>query len=425
MAQDLADFQRAVAADRETVLHFLRDIPPAAEPVHDYITDLDERCALFSELQLLHQDLSIAMPNAATMGFFMIAPTVKIREHLSIVRNTELAHRAELLQDIDLRAWVALSSCMFRPLSITPSDLMLPYLDIQSTRASVTLQLAPLSPPTAMLGNQGDVARSKAAARHVRATDIVYDPSRLGILIRVQKAKDRDGNVCLVSGMSDPEAAHIFPFAASQSKRFGYLDALLQCFWGIEQALTWRNLYTNAAITQSVVNHLCLSHQLHFWFDKARFAFKPLFQTDTTITLQFHWLRRTYLSSNAIVDTSVETLLDSVGLRTFPATWGSCLAHRASGVPVRTGQTFVVQAKYPGALPSFELLELQWNLLRVAAICGAADVDDDSDSEAADDGEPQPVPTAGQIEAASPPQLPITEQTLPDRAAGAGETRST
>src|SRR5690606_4671125 len=72
MDPDLTDFQRAIAADRETVARFLRDIPPSAEPVHDYITDLDERCALFGEVQQLHHDLKANAPNAATLGFFMV-----------------------------------------------------------------------------------------------------------------------------------------------------------------------------------------------------------------------------------------------------------------------------------------------------------------------------------------------------------------
>ena len=113
MDPDLADFQRAVAADRETVLRFLRDIPPPAEPVDDYITDLDERCALFGEIQQLHQDLGHHMPNAATLGLFMVAPISEIREHLTSVRNTppplSVGQMASLA---NLEAPAAMNSCM-------------------------------------------------------------------------------------------------------------------------------------------------------------------------------------------------------------------------------------------------------------------------------------------------------------------------
>lgn len=181
--------------------------------------------------------------------------------------------------------------------------------------------------------------------------------------------------------MSDPEAAHIFPLATGKSQQFSYINGPLQSFWGRDKALAWRKLYENPAITQSPANYLSLNHQLHFWFNKARFAFKPLSQTPTSITLQFHWLRRTNIQPTTTIDVDKETLLDSAGLRTPPSTWGSCLAHRASGVPIQTGQTFVIRADNPGDLPSFELLELQWNLLRVAAICGAADDTDEPDSD--------------------------------------------
>ena len=151
----------------------------------------------------------------------------------------------------------------------------------------------------------------------------------------------------------------------------------------MEKSLIWRTRYEDPTITQSPANYLSLSHQLHFWFNKARFAFKPLSQTPTTITLQFHWLRQTNLSPMTSIDASGEMLLDVAGLRTpsGPEAWGSCLAHRASGVPIRTGQTFVIRADHPKDLPSLELLELRWNLLRVAAICGAADDETYDDEE--------------------------------------------
>ncbi len=191
-----------------------------------------------------------------------------------------------------------------------------------------------------------------------------------------------------LSGTSDPAAAHIFPFTTRQSKNFYHLNALLQSFWGMDKALAWRALYENPAITQSLANYLFLGHQLHFWFDNTRFALKPLFQTQSTITVQFHWLRRTWLLPETEIEVSGDRLVDFLSSRIPPETWGSCLAHRASGVPIRTGQTFVIRAEHPEDLPSFDLLELQWNLLRVAAICGVAN--DPDDDEMGYDGNEKP-----------------------------------
>jgi hypothetical protein len=81
----------------------------------------------------------------------------------------------------------------------------------------------------------------------------------------------------------------------SKNKKFKHLITLLPSFWGFEKAFVWRQLYQNPETTQSMANYLSLNRQLHFGFDKARFALKPLYKTPTTITVQFHWLRKTNL----------------------------------------------------------------------------------------------------------------------------------
>jgi len=54
-----------------------------------------------------------------------------------------------------------------------------------------------------------------------------------------------------------------------------------------------------------------------------------------------------------------------------------CLAHREGGLPIRTRWTFTIRAENSENIPSWDLLYLSWNLLRVAAIWGAANVTDD------------------------------------------------
>ncbi|KAK3308653.1 uncharacterized protein B0T15DRAFT_491219 [Chaetomium strumarium] len=269
MDSDIDHFQRAVTADRETVLAFLRDIPPPTEPVHDYITDIDERCTLSSEIRQLHEDLGLPEPNAATLAFFMVAPTSQIREHLAILRNTPPEFMATHVIAFDLQA----ASTIYVP----------------TNRSSPPESSTLLAPPTMMLGNQHEVSRKRAA-------------------------EARDGHACLLSGMGDPEAAHIFPFSLSK-KRFGQLHTLLQAFWGVEKAATWAKLYQDPAMTQSIANYLSLSRHLHHWFDDARLALKPLSQTSTTIKVQFHWLRVATLEPTIQIDASEETLADWAGLR--------------------------------------------------------------------------------------------------------------
>lgn len=139
------------------------------------------------------------------------------------------------------------------------------------------------------------------------------------------------------------------------------------------------NLFQNKTFTESPRNMLSLSPTLHSWWDKAKYALKPLTRTDNEITVQFHWLRPSGLKPADRIMNDGKDLLSKAGLGqpNGSAAWGTRLCHRKSGLPIKTGQTFVITAKDPSDLPSFELLELQWDLLRVCAISGAADVDDE------------------------------------------------
>ena len=211
-------------------------------------------------------------------------------------------------------------------------------------------------------------------------------------------AKARDGHACIFTGTSDPAAAHVFPFATSAGQAFQGLNIYLQFFWGDKRAMAWRRQYQDANITQSPQNLISMNHHLHFWFDNARFALKPLRQTRNEIVLQWHWLRYGILKPRTMIKED-QDLLVQAGL-TDQVSWGTNLAHRKSGVRIQTGQTFVIRAENPEDLPSFELLELQWDLLRVAAICGAAEATDEDYGEGYDtDDEAVPIlggpPTAG------------------------------
>jgi hypothetical protein len=131
---------------------------------------------------------------------------------------------------------------------------------------------------------------------------------------------------------------------------------------------------TTLELTQSVKNGISMSHQIHFWFDNARFALKPLRETPEGVVVQWHWLKRSILKPLTYIRPN-EDILHQAGV--MDRNWGDNLAHRESGVRIRTGQTFLLRAGKPEDKPSWDLLEMQWNLQRVAAICGAADVTDD------------------------------------------------
>ncbi|KAK3352891.1 hypothetical protein B0T25DRAFT_543054 [Lasiosphaeria hispida] len=69
---------------------------------------------------------------------------------------------------------------------------------------------------------------------------------------------------------------------------FGFLNEMLTAFWGSEKSMAWRRMFEDAGITQSAKNGISMSHQIHFWFDNARFALKPLRETPEGVVVQWH-----------------------------------------------------------------------------------------------------------------------------------------
>jgi hypothetical protein len=99
-----------------------------------------------------------------------------------------------------------------------------------------------------------------------------------------------------------------------------------------------------------------MNRQLHFWFDHARFAIRPLGRSEDgkEIRVQWHWLKRSLLlpeSRGVLAEFSSHARLTEPG-------WGVPeLAHRSSGARIQTGQVFAVRAL--DHLPDLELLDLQ------------------------------------------------------------------
>lgn len=172
MDPDLSlQIRNAVAADRETVRRLVCDIPPAAEPVEDYITDLDERCRLFDELRQLYQQLDQSPPNAATLGFVMVAPIEEIRVHISTF-GTMGNFVWAWAYGINAEASQAMAACTFLPSSRPTLPNI--FLDIPKSRVVDPPSSLPMAASPATLNEPGmpistdQVKRSGAATRNVK-----------------------------------------------------------------------------------------------------------------------------------------------------------------------------------------------------------------------------------------------------------------
>jgi hypothetical protein len=115
-------------------------------------------------------------------------------------------------------------------------------------------------------------------------------------------------------------------------------------------------------------------------------ALKPLRKMDDgSVVVQFHWLKsHTLKSTTTFEGVDMNDRMLQAGLEDNSA-WGDVLMHRKSGLPIETGQTFILKGNGPLLAPSFELLQLSWDLSRIVAISGAAEPVDLSDVESDDE----------------------------------------
>ncbi|KAL2190130.1 hypothetical protein L209DRAFT_750132 [Thermothelomyces heterothallicus CBS 203.75] len=339
-AEEANKILAAAVAYPDDMRCFIEDIPPPSEPVEDYITEMDRRLDLFNEFQVICRRLT-RLANATVLALFMVAPISEISNFLEMI----------------LRQQAMEQSLMVSGVRITMPDGIRAYLPKGSSPES--LNSPRLSIPIANPSELDVPSPSNIVTRKREFSDQV---------------KNRDGHACVFSGTSDPEAAHIFPLATSKKRNFLFLKEVLTFFWGSEKTTAWRRMFEDANITQSAKNGISMNHQIHFWFDNARFALKPLRETPEGVVVQWHWLKRSVLKPLVDIRPDQDILLQA-GIT--DQNWGDNLAHRKSGVRIRTGQTFLIRADKPEDRLSWDLLEMQWNLLRVAAISGAADVTDD------------------------------------------------
>ncbi|CAK7273584.1 hypothetical protein SEPCBS119000_005735 [Sporothrix epigloea] len=360
--------------EMETVKVLTNDIPHDFEHPHHYITDVEERQQLFSKIRpLISQTVDV---NSTVLATFMVIPLSEMRP--IVERLAE--YNPSSMEDVNR------------------------YI-ISSTHRSLISNLCFASPAiAAFLAKQitvnivnGQPVFEIVEAAHQKSSpilpslpeetgcppDITATPSHDA----VRRAKARDGHTCVLTGIDSPEAVHIYPSSADErSGRTIYLNMLVS-FWGEEKAEAWSNQYFNSGVTESPKNLLCLNRQLHYWWRTCRLALRPIQTLDPyTIKVQVHWLRPSATKPTAVSGGSFDDISSLCGGENDYRSWGQPpVVHRKSGLPLRTGQIFTIQAEDPEDLPSFELLEMQWNFLRIAAMSGAAEPDDELSDEDEDE----------------------------------------
>lgn len=144
---------------------------------------------------------------------------------------------------------------------------------------------------------------------------------------------------CIVSSPG-PDTVYIFPLQAVKHSQFSQLRGMIRTRWNPEQADIWCSMIEQTNILESPQNLIRLDPQLHWYFNNGEMAMKPLRKTDDgSVVVQFHWLKRHHVApSDTLRGINMDEWIRRAGLADNSA-WGDNI----SGLPVETGQTFVLQ----------------------------------------------------------------------------------
>ncbi|KAM6483535.1 hypothetical protein HDV62DRAFT_405407 [Trichoderma sp. SZMC 28011] len=298
----------------------------AEEPVSDYVSNSVKRINCFRRLQdnIKRHELPF-VPSMTVFALFMVAPTDVLQYRLdNLERNAQEKNTTEVQEFIE-----------------------------QCRTAAAVIQ--------EFVSREG---------RQVEDTD----EDNLFLLRSMNLCKRRDLRRCSISGMENPEAVPIFPITMNSVNFLSMLDT----FWGSETATRLSKLILDPNFPKSPQNMLSLNRQLSWWFQSGKVAFKPLRKTNTgpLIGVQVYWLKKSKLEPTQLFTnhTSLCRVADSAGITYGCAGkkgWGRCDTSYDGDFGMETGHIHGLGENYGIEPPSFELLQVSWDLLRVAAICGA------------------------------------------------------
>ncbi|KAK0758953.1 hypothetical protein N5P37_008440 [Trichoderma harzianum] len=409
------------------------------EPVEDYVDALETRRQMFNRINNVAVT-SASKISAALFAVIMVAPVSVLESRLAqLEESSELKNQAEV--DRMLAQWQSISLDGIRAFankggpqkgdssastsvasSVANSDIKSPP---GSTKASPQKRQrktseanssdnspSPSMQPSPLKRSRGhgrsnsessSMSQVAHALRPIMASQqfsigqpspSTHAPANVGLSVAtstsytrsseaVKLCKSRDDNTCCFTGMPDPHAAYIFPFGVSKNAAISRITNMLEMFWGEETKNNLSKSIRDRKITESPKNLICINRQLYTWLDDCKAALKPLEKLEEGVRVQFHWLNESKYKPNSIV-TNFATFKKQTGINDGKS-WGYKIAHRKSGLMLNTGQTFVLKSENADHMPSFELLELSWNLLRIAAMCGASgeldELSDDDDDE--------------------------------------------
>ncbi|CAK7269535.1 hypothetical protein SEPCBS119000_003617 [Sporothrix epigloea] len=354
------------------------DLDHEREHPEDYITNLEERQRLFSKIRpFLPKTVEV---NATVMAIFMVLPLLQMQSLAD-----KLAEYDPLSEE-DVARYSASST--YRSLE---HGLKYAVEAIASFLGKSTKLLKTPSPMTTPDSGQPgfEGGQSASPTDHHVSPSLPDDANSYRSYpagrydTAVGRTEARDGYKCVLTETEDPLATRIFPRSASPATNRARYIAKLVSLWGDEKADAWMRQSSSLSVTESPRNLLCMTRQHGLWWRMCRLALRPMRTSDPcTIKVQLHWLRRADTTPDTPLSGSMSdlSLLCGVGENgaenDFQSWRKQPVAYRKSGLPLRTGQIFTIRAEDPADLPSFDLLDMRWNLQRIAVMSGAVDPED-------------------------------------------------
>jgi hypothetical protein len=232
------------------------------------------------------------------------------------------------------------------------------------------------------------------------STTSTDDPRHATAPIAKDAARERDGYKCVITGARKVyQTARLFPVLVTKppsdiEPAFPGIWKYVNFFWDRNTAERWKKAVFNSSFDPSrpvndCTNLICLRNDLRTAWANGLFALRPVFVSNdkTEIEVEFHWQPRARHATSDLIDVTQEPLpskdVSSVeGLVVVLPSRGN------SFLPIQSGHRFKITTHNPvdHPLPSFDLLDMQWNFTRMLSMSAVADTFDDEDDDDDDDG---------------------------------------
>ncbi|KAJ6070519.1 hypothetical protein N7467_011838 [Penicillium canescens] len=213
-------------------------------------------------------------------------------------------------------------------------------------------------------------------------------------------ARERDGYKCVITGARKVyQTARIFPVLVTKpptlvEPAFPGIWKYVDLFWDRSTAERWKKAVFNSSFdperpVNDCTNLICLRSDLRSAWANGLFALRPVSVSDdkTEIEIEFHWQPRAGHATSDLVDVTKEPV-PSKNVSSVEDLVVVVSERGNSFLPIQSGHRFKITTDNPldHPLPSFDLLDMQWNFTRMVSMSAAADTFDDGDDEDDDDG---------------------------------------